>query len=229
MGSGMHYLIVEDEVEMAALIQHALENESTKISIAYDGEMAIRKLQSEEFDLAIMDIMIPKINGLEVAKRIRLAGINLPILFLTARDAVTDRVKGLEVGGDDYLVKPFEFIELKARVKALTRRVNKKSKDLFVIGELRVEVSSQRVYLGSKQLTLSPKEFLLLLFLVRNMDISFSRQQILEEVWGTTDFIDPNVVDQYVSYLRKKIDSKNKSPMIETIRGVGYRFNRRVT
>jgi two-component system OmpR family response regulator len=229
MGSGMHYLIVEDEVEMAALIQHALENESTKISIAYDGEMAIRKLQSEEFDLAIMDIMIPKINGLEVAKRIRLAGINLPILFLTARDAVTDRVKGLEVGGDDYLVKPFEFIELKARVKALTRRVNKKSKDLFVIGELRVEVSSQRVYLGSKQLTLSPKEFLLLLFLVRNMDISFSRQQILEEVWGTTDFIDPNVVDQYVSYLRKKLDSKNKSPMIETIRGVGYRFNRRVT
>jgi DNA-binding response OmpR family regulator len=225
----MHYLIVEDEVEMAALIQHALENENTKISIAYDGEMAIRKLQSEEFDLAIMDIMIPKINGLEVAKRIRLAGINLPILFLTARDAVTDRVKGLEVGGDDYLVKPFEFIELKARVKALTRRVNKKSKDLFVIGELRVEVSSQRVYLGAKLLTLSPKEFLLLLFLVRNMDIPFSRQQILEEVWGATDFIDPNVVDQYVSYLRKKLDSKNRSPMIETIRGVGYRFNKRAT
>jgi two-component system OmpR family response regulator len=224
----MHYLIVEDEVEMAALIQNALENENTKISIAYDGEMAIRKLQSEEFDLAIMDIMIPKIDGLEVAKRIRLAGINLPILFLTARDTVTDRVKGLEVGGDDYLVKPFEFIELKARIKALTRRVNKKSKDLYVVGELRLEVSSQRVYLGSKLLTLSPKEFLLLLFLVRNPDVPFSRMQILEEVWGASDFIDPNVVDQYVSYLRKKIDSKNKSPMIETIRGVGYRFNKRV-
>jgi DNA-binding response OmpR family regulator len=224
----MHYLIVEDEVEMATLIRHALENETTKISIAHDGEVAIRKLQSEEFDLAIMDIMIPKIDGLEVAKRIRLAGINLPILFLTARDDVTDRVKGLEVGGDDYLVKPFEFIELKARIKALTRRVNKKSKDLFVIGELRVEVSSQRVYLDSKLLTLSPKEFSLLLFLVRNMDIPFSRQQILEEVWGTTDFIDPNVVDQYVSYLRKKLDSKSKPPMIETIRGVGYRFNKRV-
>jgi DNA-binding response OmpR family regulator len=224
----MHYLIVEDEVEMATLIRHALENETTKISIAHDGEVAIRKLQSEEFDLAIMDIMIPKIDGLEVAKRIRLAGINLPILFLTARDDVTDRVKGLEVGGDDYLVKPFEFIELKARIKALTRRVNKKSKDLFVIGELRVEVSSQRVYLDSKLLTLSPKEFSLLLFLVRNMDIPFSRQQILEEVWGTTDFIDPNVVDQYISYLRKKLDSKSKPPMIETIRGVGYRFNKRV-
>jgi DNA-binding response OmpR family regulator len=224
----MHYLIVEDEVEMATLIRHALENETTKISIAHDGEVAIRKLQSEEFDLAIMDIMIPKIDGLEVAKRIRLAGINLPILFLTARDDVTDRVKGLEVGGDDYLVKPFEFIELKARIKALTRRVNKKSKDLFVIGELRVEVSSQRVYLDSKLLTLSPKEFSLLLFLVRNMDIPFSRQQILEEVWGTTDFIDPNVVDQYVSYLRKKLDSKSKPPLIETIRGVGYRFNKRV-
>lgn len=224
----MHYLIVEDEVEMATLIRHALENENTKISVAHDGEVAIRKLQSEEFDLAIMDIMIPKIDGLEVAKRIRLAGINLPILFLTARDDVTDRVKGLEVGGDDYLVKPFEFIELKARIKALTRRVNKKSKDLFVIGELRVEVSSQRVYLDSKLLTLSPKEFLLLLFLIRNMDMPFSRQQILEEVWGTTDFIDPNVVDQYVSYLRKKLDSKSKPPMIETIRGVGYRFNKRV-
>ena len=229
MGEEMHYLIVEDEVEMAALIQNALENENTKISIAYDGETAIRKLQSEEFDLAIMDIMIPKIDGLEVAKRIRLAGMNLPILFLTARDAVTDRVKGLEVGGDDYLVKPFEFIELKARVKALTRRVNKKSKDLFVIGDLRVEVSSQRVYLESKLLTLSPKEFLLLLFLIRNMDVPFSRQQILEEVWGASDFIDPNVVDQYVSYLRKKLDSKNKSSMIETIRGVGYRFHKRAT
>jgi two-component system OmpR family response regulator len=171
--------------------------------------------------------MIPKIDGLEVARRIRLAGINLPIIFLTARDDVTDRVKGLEVGGDDYLVKPFEFIELKARIKALTRRVNKKSKDLFVIGELRIEVSSQRVYLGSKLITLSPKEFLLLLFLVRNMDMPFSRQQILEEVWGTTDFIDPNVVDQYVSYLRKKIDSKDKSSLIETIRGVGYRFNKK--
>jgi DNA-binding response OmpR family regulator len=224
----MHYLIVEDEVEMATLIRHALENETTKISIAHDGEVAIRKLQSEEFDLAIMDIMIPKIDGLEVAKRIRLAGINLPILFLTARDDVTDRVKGLEVGGDDYLVKPFEFIELKARIKALTRRVNKKSKDLFVIGELRVEVSSQRVYLDAKLLTLSPKEFSLLLFLVRNMDMPFSRQQILEEVWGTTDFIDPNVVDQYISYLRKKLDSKSKPPLIETIRGVGYRFNKRV-
>ncbi len=222
----MHFLIVEDEVEMATLIQHALENENTKISIAYDGEMAIRKLQTEEFDLAIMDIMIPKIDGIEVAKRIRQAGINLPILFLTARDAVTDRVRGLEVGGDDYLVKPFEFIELQARIKALTRRVNKKGKDLFVIGELRFEVSSQQVLLGGKLLTLSPKEFSLLLFLVRNLGTSFSRQQILEEVWGTTDFIDPNVVDQYISYLRKKLDNKNNSPIIETIRGVGYRLNK---
>lgn len=223
----MHYLVVEDEVEMATLIQLALENENTKISIAHDGEEAIRKLKSEDFDLAIMDIMIPKIDGLEVAKRIRLAGINLPILFLTARDAVTDRVKGLDVG-DDYLVKPFEFIELKARIKALTRRVNKKSKDLFVVGDLRVEVSTQRVNLGTKLLTLSQKEFLLLLFLIKNADTAFSRQQILEEVWGTTDFIDSNVVDQYVSYLRKKIETKNAPPIIETIRGVGYRFNKRV-
>lgn len=222
----MHYLIVEDEIEMATLIQLALENENTKISIARDGEDAIRKLQSEDFDLAIMDIMIPKVDGLEVARRIRLAGINLPILFLTARDAVADRVKGLDVG-DDYLVKPFEFIELKARIRALTRRVNKKTKDLFVLGELRLEVSTQRVYLGMKLLTLSQKEFSLLFFLVRNADVSFTRQQILEEVWGSPDFIDSNVVDQYVSYLRKKIESKGSPPIIETIRGVGYRFNKR--
>lgn len=222
----MHYLIVEDEIEMATLIQLALENENTKISIAHDGEDAIRKLQSEDFDLAIMDIMIPKVDGLEVAKRIRLAGINLPILFLTARDAVADRVKGLDVG-DDYLVKPFEFIELKARARALTRRVNKKTKDLFVLGELRLEVSTQRVYLGMKLLTLSQKEFSLLFFLFRNADVSFTRQQILEEVWGSTDFIDSNVVDQYVSYLRKKIEIKGSPPIIETIRGVGYRFNKR--
>ena len=222
----MHYLIVEDEIEMATLIQLALENENTKISIAHDGEDAIRKLQSEDFDLAIMDIMIPKVDGLEVAKRIRLAGINLPILFLTARDAVADRVKGLDVG-DDYLVKPFEFIELKARARALTRRVNKKTKDLFVLGELRLEVSTQRVYLGMKLLTLSQKEFSLLYFLFRNADVSFTRQQILEEVWGSTDFIDSNVVDQYVSYLRKKIEIKGSPPIIETIRGVGYRFNKR--
>ena len=222
----MHYLIVEDEIEMATLIQLALENENTKISIAHDGEDAIRKLQSEDFDLAIMDIMIPKVDGLEVARRIRLAGINLPILFLTARDAVADRVKGLDVG-DDYLVKPFEFIELKARARALTRRVNKKTKDLFVLGELRLEVSTQRVYLGMKLLTLSQKEFSLLFFLFRNADVSFTRQQILEEVWGSTDFIDSNVVDQYVSYLRKKIEIKGSPPIIETIRGVGYRFNKR--
>ena len=115
---------------------------------------------------------------------------------------------------------------LQARIKALTRRVNKKSKDLFVVGELRLEVSTQRVMLGAKQLTLSPKEFSLLLFLVRNLGSPFSRQQILEEVWGTTDFIDPNVVDQYISYLRKKLDSKNNSPVIETLRGIGYRLNK---
>ena len=137
-----------------------------------------------------------------------------------------NKFKWLEVGGDDYLVKPFEFIELQARIKALTRRVNKKSKDLFVVGELRLEVSTQRVMLGAKLLTLSPKEFSLLLFLVRNLGAPFSRQQILEEVWGTTDFIDPNVVDQYISYLRKKLDSKNNSPVIETLRGIGYRLNK---
>jgi two-component system OmpR family response regulator len=218
----MRYLLVEDDKEMASLIKRGLENTDTKVIMVHDGEAALTKLRLEEFDLAILDVMIPKVSGLEIARRIRSEGIDTPILFLTARDSLSDRVTGLEVGGDDYLVKPFEFIELNARIKALTRRTSTKIKDSFRYGDIHINLLTQRVTRADKAINLSPREFALLVMLIKYQDVIFSRKQILDEIWEGSDFVDPNIVDQYVSYVRKKMDVGTTS-VIETIRGVGYR------
>lgn len=218
----MKYLIVEDDVEMASLIRRGLETKDIKVVAVHDGEAALMKLRSEEFDIAILDVMIPKVSGLEIARKIRSEGIDTPILFLTAKDSLSDKVTGLEVGGDDYLVKPFEFIELNARIKALTRRTSGKSKDNYRYGEIYIELLTQRVTRAERDIALSPREFNLLVMLIKNQDVVFSRKQILNEIWDGSDFVHPNIVDQYVSYLRKKIDVGSSS-VIETIRGVGYR------
>jgi len=218
----MKYLLVEDDQELSSLIKKGLENAQTKVTAVFDGDSALSKFRLEEFDLAILDVMIPKISGLEVARRIRAEGIDTPILFLTAKDSLSDRVTGLEVGGDDYLVKPFEFIELNARIKALTRRASLKVKDNFHYGEIQIDLLTQRVLRSGKPINLSPREFALLTLLIKNKDVVFTRRQILEEIWEGSDFVDQNIVDQYVSYLRKKIDVGDTS-VIETIRGVGYR------
>jgi two-component system OmpR family response regulator len=218
----MRYLLVEDDKEMASLIKRGLENTEVKVIVVHDGEAALTKLRLEEFDLAILDVMIPKVSGLEIARRIRSEGNETPILFLTARDSLSDRVTGLEVGGDDYLVKPFEFIELNARIKALTRRTSGKIKDSFRYGDIQLDLLTQRVTRGDQAINLSPREFALLALLIKYQDVVFSRKQILDEIWDGSDFVDPNIVDQYVSYVRKKIDVGATS-VIETIRGVGYR------
>ena len=190
--------------------------------VVHDGEAALTKLRLEDFDLAILDVMIPKVSGLEIARRIRSEGIETPVLFLTARDSLSDRVTGLEVGGDDYLVKPFEFIELNARIKALTRRTSAKIKDSFRYGDIQIDLLTQRVTRADQAINLSPREFALLALLIKYQDVVFSRKQILDEIWDGSHFVDPNIVDQYVSYVRKKIDVGATS-VIETIRGVGYR------
>jgi len=218
----MRYLIVEDDKEMASLIKRGLEATEIKVIVVHDGEAALTKLRLEEFDIAILDVMIPKVSGLEIARRIRSEGIDTPILFLTAKDSLSDRVTGLEVGGDDYLVKPFEFIELNARIKALTRRTSVKARDSFRYGDIKIDLLTQRVTRAQKPINLSPREFALLALLVKYQDVVFSRKQILDEIWEGSDFVDPNIVDQYVSYVRKKIDVGTTS-VIETIRGVGYR------
>ena len=218
----MRYLVVEDDKEMASLIKRGLETAEIKVIVVHDGEAALTKLRFEEFDLAILDVMIPKVSGLEIARRIRSEGIDTPILFLTAKDSLSDRVTGLEVGGDDYLIKPFEFIELNARIRALTRRTSAKAKDSFRYGDIHIDLLTQRVSRGDKAINLSPREFALLALLIKYQDVVFSRKQILDEIWEGSDFVDPNIVDQYVSYVRKKIDVGATS-VIETIRGVGYR------
>jgi two-component system OmpR family response regulator len=218
----MRYLIVEDDKEMASLIKRGLETSEIKVVVVHDGDAALTKLRLEDFDLAILDVMIPKVSGLEIARRVRSEGIDTPILFLTAKDSLSDRVTGLEVGGDDYLVKPFEFIELNARIRALTRRTSVKARDSFRYGDIHIDLLTQRVTRGNKAINLSPREFALLALLIKYQDVVFSRKQILDEIWEGSDFVDPNIVDQYVSYVRKKIDAGTTS-VIETIRGIGYR------
>jgi DNA-binding response OmpR family regulator len=220
----LNYLVVEDDTEMSALIKQGLGSAGIEISIAQNGNEALIACQSNYFDIIILDVNLPGYSGFEISRRIRAMGIDTPILFLTAQDSLSDKVTGFEVGGDDYLVKPFQFIELEARIKALRRRPSIGHVGNLSYGSLRIELATQRVTIGEKSVLLSPREFSLLALLLRVPDVIYSRKQILDEIWGGSDYVDLNIVDQYVSYLRKKIDKEFGEPLIETIRGVGYRI-----
>ena len=220
----MRILVVEDDTQMATLLRRGLEAEGHEIVIAIDGLFALDQFESQVFDVAIVDVMMPRLDGFELSRIVRSRGDNTPILLLTAREAVVDRVSGLDSGADDYLTKPFSFDELHARLRALVRRELKDSRISLQLGDLRLEVSTHRAWKREKQLILSPKEFQLLKYFMSNPDVVLTRTMILEEVWDYSDNIDANVVDQYVSYLRKKIDYPYGDSSIQTIRGVGYRF-----
>ena len=220
----MRILVVEDDTQMATLLRRGLEAEGHEIVIAIDGLFALDQFESKVFDVAIVDVMMPRLDGFELSRIVRSRGDNTPILLLTAREAVVDRVSGLDSGADDYLTKPFSFDELHARLRALVRRELKDSRITLQLGDLRLEVSTHRAWKREKQLILSPKEFQLLKFFMSNPDVVLTRTMILEEVWDYSDNIDANVVDQYVSYLRKKIDYPYGDSSIQTVRGVGYRF-----
>ena len=220
----MKILVVEDDAQMAELLRRGLEAEGHYIVVAIDGLFALEQFEKEVFDAAIVDAMMPRLDGFEVLRIVRSRGDNTPILLLTAREAVVDRVAGLDAGADDYLTKPFSFDELNARLRAIVRRELKDSRMSLKLGDLRLEVATHRAWKREKQLVLSPKEFLLLKYFMNNPDIVLSRTEILEEVWDYSNNIDANVVDQYVSYLRKKIDYPFGDSSIETVRGVGYRF-----
>ena len=220
----MKILVAEDDAQMAELLRRGLEAEGHLIVVATDGLFALEQFEKEVFDAAIVDAMMPRLDGFEVLRILRSRGDNTPILLLTAREAVVDRVAGLDAGADDYLTKPFSFDELNARLRAIVRRELKDSRLSLKLGDLRLEVATHRAWKREKQLVLSPKEFLLLKYFMNNPDIVLSRTAILEEVWDYSNNIDANVVDQYVSYLRKKIDYPFGDSSIETVRGVGYRF-----
>lgn len=220
-----HVLIVEDDPEMGALLERGLAAEGYRTTVVGNGVDALIAVKENEIALAAIDVMLPHMSGFEICRHIRDTGSSMPIILLTARDAVEDRVFGLDSGADDYLTKPFAFVELSARVRALLRRDVGLDRLTVTVGGIRIEPLASAVYAGEKLLPLSPKEYSLLRLLAGNAGSTVSRTQILEEVWGTVNNIDPNIVDQYVSYLRRKLDTDVARVRITTVRGKGYQLD----
>ncbi len=207
---------------MAALVEQGLRDEGYTVDVVTTGTDALMSATSVEYGAAAIDVMLPGMSGFEVCRHLRAQGSTLPVLLLTARDAVEDRVFGLDAGADDYLTKPFAFAELSARIRALVRRESAAPRPVVRVGRVSLDTATVRATIGSAPLTMSTKEFSLLRFLAVNAGAAVSRSQILQEVWGTTKHIDPTVVDQYVSYLRKKLEPVSPGFTIATARGVGY-------
>ncbi len=218
----MRVLIVEDDPEMGRLIERGLRAEGYEIVAVDNGIDALIAVSKEEFALAAIDVMLPRMSGFEICRRIRDSGNTMPVLLLTARDAVEDRVFGLDSGADDYLTKPFAFVELTARIRALLRRDATGGKLTVGVGRLVLDSALLRVSAGEQQIAMSPKEFALLRLLATRVDMTVSRIEILEEVWGSAENIDHNIVEQYVSYLRRKLDPVASGVRIATVRGAGY-------
>ncbi len=220
----MRVLVVEDEAKMAALVKRGLEEEGMAVDLADRGEDAVWMAGSTEYDVVVLDVMLPGLDGFEVCRRLRADEVWTPVLMLTARDAVEDRVAGLDGGADDYLVKPFSFEELLARLRALARRGAAERPSVLEAGDLRLEPSTRRVTRGDVEISLSPKEFALLETLMLRPGKALSRLQLLEHGWDDTYENRSNVVDVYIRYLREKIDRPFGTNTIETVRGVGYRL-----
>jgi two-component system OmpR family response regulator len=217
-------LIVEDEVKMARLVRRGLVEEGHAADVASTGEDAVWMAEAHPYDAIVLDVMLPGLSGFETCRRLRNNGIWAPVLMLTARDAVDDRVAGLDAGADDYLTKPFSFAELLARLRALARRGGVERPTELVVGDLRLDPASRRTWRGDTEISLSPKEFALLETFMRRRGEALSRLQLLEHAWDFAYENRSNVVDVYVRYLREKIDRPFGSDSIETVRGVGYRL-----
>jgi two-component system OmpR family response regulator len=220
----MRVLIVEDHVKMAALIQRGLRKEAMAVDVTGNGEDALWMAQATEYDAIVLDVMLPGVDGFEVCRRLRKEGVWAPILMLTARDAVRDRVSGLDSGADDYLTKPFSYAELLARLRALMRRGPVERPAELRVGDLRLDPARRQVWRGDTEVQLSPKEFALLETFMRRPGDVLSRFQLLEHAWDYDYENRSNVVDSYVRLLRRKIDRPFGIESIETVRGAGYRL-----
>jgi heavy metal response regulator len=218
----MKILVVEDEERVAQFIQKGLKEEGHAIDVAYDGEDGGFLAEVNDYDLIILDLMLPKKNGLQTCKEIRDHGVNTPVLMLTARDSVEDKVRGLDAGADDYLAKPFAFEELLARVRALLRRQSESKTPTLQIADLELDPMSRQVTRSGKAIRLTTKEYALLEYLMRNQKKMLSRTLIGEHVWDMNFDPESNVIDVYVSHLRTKVDKGFEPALIHTVRGSGY-------
>ena len=220
----MRVLVVEDEPKMAGLVKRGLEDEGMAVDVAAKGEDAVWMAGSTEYDAVVLDVMLPGLDGFEVCRRLRADDVWTPVLMLTARDAVEDRVAGLDGGADDYLVKPFSFEELLARLRALARRGSAERPAVLEAGDLRLDPATRCATRGDAEIALSQKEYALLETLMRRPGVALSRLQLLEHAWDDTYENRSNVIDVYIRYLREKIDRPFGTDTIETVRGVGYRL-----
>ena len=218
----MNILLVDDDQSLVRVLRQGLVAEGFTVSAAHDGAEGLRLAAGPEFDLIVLDVMLPEMDGQEVLRALRSDGITTPVLLLTARDAVSDRVSGLEAGADDYLTKPFAFDELLARIRALRRRAALGQPDVLQVGEVTMDRASHEVRVQGRRIDLTPTEYRLLELLMQNAGKLLSRQTILARVWGYDIEVAPNAVEQYVHYLRTKLAD---ALQVTTVRGAGYRLD----
>ena len=218
----MRLLVAEDERDLNRLLQKVLTKAGYTVDGCYDGEEALLYLQGTAYDALVLDVMMPRKDGYTLVQEMRSQGMDTPVLFLTARDSVADRVKGLDLGADDYLVKPFDFDELLARLRVVTRKRGGSATNVFTVADLTVDTASHRVTRGGRTIALSAKEFALLEYMIRNRGVVLSRERIENHLWNYDYSGGSNVVDVYVSYLRRKIDADYPTKLIHTVWGVGW-------
>jgi DNA-binding response OmpR family regulator len=220
----MRVLVVEDEVRLARALERGLRAEGFGVDLAHDGETGLHLAREGAYDAVVLDIMLPKLSGYRVCEQLRAANNWVPILMLSAKDGEYDQADGLDVGADDYLIKPFSYVVLVARLRALLRRGAPERPTVLRAGDLELDPATRRVRRGAHDLSLTPREFSLLEYLLRRQGHVLSKREILEHVWDSLDDTDLNVVEVYIGYLRRKIDTPFGRRAVETVRGAGYRL-----
>ncbi|MCC5630041.1 response regulator transcription factor [Nostoc sphaeroides] len=215
-------LLVEDEVKLARFVELELSSEGYNISVAHDGIAGLTLARELSPDLVILDWMLPGLSGLEICRRLRATGISIPVILLTAKDEVNDRVAGLDAGADDYVVKPFSIEELLARIRAHLRRTQETDQDIFQFEDLSLNHRTRQVYRGKRAIELTAKEFDLLEYILSHPRQVFTKDQILQKVWGYDFMGNSNIIEVYIRYLRLKLEENNEKRLIHTVRGVGY-------